>query len=124
MSKTNLFCLLLAASVLSGCAYLEHHRVSLEQWWQDETGTHHREHTAQENARHKYHSSNPADYIFANGKGLAIPGKKDYDLYISPFEPTKYFRSKEEPGTEIVCPYSGRLLILGDRKNVSEKEIP
>lgn len=69
-------------------------------------------------------SDNPRDFINSDGTGIAIPAERDYDLYISPFAPSKgYVQSKLPAGSKVRCPYTGRMLTLGDRNHIAEKEL-
>jgi hypothetical protein len=115
---------ILTTNLLSGCGYYYKERLRAEQWLLAETSNYKKPYSWQENLEMPYHSDNPKDYLLGNGWGVAIPGKRDFDLYISPYAPTKYFRSRQAPWSEVICPYSGHPLILGKRGVVAEKAIP
>lgn len=107
--------------LLGGCALGERGRQSLHKYWIEET-----EITPGPVKRKNLEltSSDPQDYIFSDGTGIAIPAKQAEDLYISPFAPTKgYVLSKGKPGSWILCPYTGKPLTLGDRDKIGEKEL-
>lgn len=106
---------------LSGCAYARRTGRSVQDYVEEEMGIvpgpvkrNHLELT----------SSNPADYILPDGTGIAIPAKIAEDYYISPFAPRAgYLSSRAGGGTKVIDPYSGRILILGEREYVAEKEL-
>jgi hypothetical protein len=108
----------------AGCGYYHKEKLAAEQWILAETGNHKKPYTWEQDQKMPYHSNNPQDYVLPDGWAIAIPGKLDFDLYISPYAPSKYFRSRKAPWAEVICPYSGRPLILGKRGVVAEKEIP
>jgi uncharacterized membrane protein len=116
--------LLATLAFITGCGYYHKEKMRAEQWILAETGTHKKPYSMDQNREMPYHSYNPQDYVLSSGWALAIPGKQAYDLYISPYAPNKYFRSRRAPWSEVVCPYSGRPLILGKRGVVAEKQIP
>jgi hypothetical protein len=109
---------------LTGCGYLQETNYSAHRWLLEETGSYHHARKASENEKLAYTSNRASDYIFKNNIAIAVPAKLEYDLYISPYYPTKYFRCKEKSGTVVLCPYTGRPLILGKRGVVEEREIP
>lgn len=115
--------LALGLSFLCGCHSVERTRNTTQKWWIEETGAHENAYTRAENAKMKYSSSNPSDYIFADGTALAVPSGLSYDLYISPYAPRHYFRSKSGPDSEVICPWSKKIVILGKRGIVAEKEV-
>ena len=102
--------------LLSSCQTYHDGKMDLENWLQEEFG----DHGKKKHDPKKFFSQSPEDYIHADGWATAIPATEDWDLYISPYEPTKYLRSKEPSGTKILCPYSGKPLILGDRTKIQE----
>lgn len=106
---------------LGGCALADKTGDSLQRYWAEETGM--VPGPAKPKKNLEMTSSNPKDYILADGTGVAIPAKERYDLYISPFAPHGYVLSKAKEGSRVVCPYSGRILILGERDYVAEKEL-
>jgi hypothetical protein len=110
--------------LVSGCAVVENSKNNIGDYLLTEFGVFHEGKSQKQTDKLPYHSDNPRDYILADGTAIAIPAKEAYDLYISPYAPTKYFRSKEKPWTKIVDPYSGKVLLLGDRKDVKERDIP
>jgi hypothetical protein len=120
----SLLIIVLAPALLSGCGYYHNERIKAEQWLLAETGEHRKPYTQTQNMEMEYHSYLPQDYILADGWAIAIPGQRDFDLYISPYAPSKYFRSRKAPWSEVICPYSGKPLILGKRGVVAEKQIP
>jgi len=72
-----------------------------------------------------FDSNNSRDFINADGSGTAIPAKAGYDLYLSPFAPTKgYVQSKLPAGSKVRCPYTNKTLYLGSRYEIAEKELP
>lgn len=126
--KTHITSMALAVAItlplatgLSGCALTRKTAESFQNYWVEETGI------APGKMKRKnldMTSSNPDDYILPDGTGIAIPAKAAYDYYISPFAPTQgYILSKAPEGSRVICPYSGHILILGERKHVAEKEI-
>lgn len=123
----NFFLLLTIAlgtsSFLTGCGYYYNERLRAEQWLLAETSNYKKPFSWEKNLKMPYHSDNPKDYILESGWAIAIPGKRNFDLYISPYAPGKYFRSRNAPWTEVICPYSGHPLILGKRGIVAEKAI-
>lgn len=126
--RTILLCslvsLLMSSGFLTGCGYYYKERLRTEQWILAETSNYKKPYSWQQNLKMPFHSNNPKDYMLENGWALAIPGQLDFDLYISPYAPNKYFRARQSPWTEVVCPYSGHPLILGKRGVVAEKAIP
>lgn len=112
------------AGILTGCGYYHTERMRAEQWLLAETGSHKKPYTLKQDLEMPYHSYNPQDYILEDGWAIAVPGKLDFDLYISPYAPNKYFRSRKAPWSEVICPYSNKPLILGKRGVVAERQIP
>lgn len=91
-----------------------------QRYWYKETKT-----LPADNRMPTIDSDRASDYINRDGTGTAIPAKGGYDLYISPFAPTKgYVQSKKPEGSWVRCPYSGRMLVLGSRDVIAEKELP
>jgi hypothetical protein len=123
--KTHLTLLLLIAAIaipsLTGCAFSRKAARSWETYWREESGM-----TPGPVKRNNLEltSSNPADYILPNGTGIAVPAKVAEEYYISPFAPhAGYLSSRLPGGSEVICPFSGRILILGEREYVAEKEL-
>lgn len=101
----------------SGCqSYYQSSTQSVEKWFLDEFNIYH------EGKPHpkKFTSTNPQDFIHPDGWATAIPSVSAWDLYISPYAPDKFVRSKAPAGTAIVCPYTGKPLILGDRTQIND----
>lgn len=125
LPKAPLYCfLILALPILSGCGYYYKERIATEQYILAETSNYKKPYTWEQNLKMPYHSKNPKDYILEDGWAIAIPGKLGFDLYISPYSPSNYFRSRQAPWSEVICPFSGNPLILGKRGVVAEKAIP
>lgn len=125
LTKATLYSLLiLTLPILSGCGYYYKERIAAEQWILAETSNYKKPYTWKQNLKMPYHSKDPKDYILEDGWAIAIPGKLSFDLYISPYSPSNYFRSRQAPWSEVICPYSGNPLILGKRGVVAEKAIP
>jgi hypothetical protein len=110
--------------ILSGCGYYYKERLKGEQWLLAETSNYKKPFSWQQNLEMPYNSRNPKDYMLGDGWAIAIPGTLDFDLYISPYAPDRYFRARQTPWSEVICPYSGHPLILGKRGVVAEKSIP
>lgn len=102
----------------SGCSLWTDTKVSIHDYYLHELGIV----VANPKRRPRMTSNNWSDYILPDGRGIAIPAKIRYDYYISPFAPDRYILSKEPEGSTVICPYSGRALILGKRKLVKEKD--
>jgi hypothetical protein len=125
LNKLSKFLLvILCAYTLTGCGYYYKERVRAEQWILAETSNYKKPYTWEQNLKMPYHSDDPRDYILGDGWGVAIPGKRAFDLYISPFAPDKYFRARQAPWSEVICPYTHHPLILGKRGVVAEMAIP
>jgi hypothetical protein len=124
--KNYVMALVLLSSLylLSGCGYYHKELMRGEQWVLAETGNYKKPYTWKQNMEMPFHSKNPQDYILDDGWAIAIPGQRGFDLYISPYAPNKYFRSRQDPWSEVICPYSGHPLILGKRGVVAQKAIP
>lgn len=124
LKVTLLLSLVMLSITLSGCGYYYKERMRAEQWILAETSNYKKPYSWQQNLEMPYHSDNPKDYILNDGWAVAIPGQRGFDLYISPYSPNKYFRSRQAPWSEVICPYSGNPLILGKRGVVAERAIP
>jgi hypothetical protein len=109
---------------LTGCGYYHKERVAIEQFWLTELGHHKKPYTEEQNEKMPFHSNNPEDYILDNGWAIAIPGQLEFDLYISPYSPDRYFRARMTPWSEILCPFTGKPLVLGARGVIAEKAVP
>jgi len=100
----------------TGCQTAQKANVTLNKWLLEEFGEHHEPSYSSK----KFSSNNPKDFIHPDGWATAIPAEADWDLYISPYAPTKLIRSKEEAGTAVLCPFTGKPLVLGDRKKFND----
>lgn len=121
MSLALALLLLIPLMASTGCSFAKRASHSAQKYWIEETGI-----TPSKKTYPKVtmKSNHPEDYILPDGAGVAIPSPVSHDLYISPFAPEAgYVQSKKEPGSEVLCPYTGRLLILGEREIVAEKDL-
>ena len=126
MKKENLLALtkksLMIATIiptslfLTSCQTYHKNKKSMDAWLLEEFG----EYQTPKHDAKKFHSTNTKDYIHSDGWATAIPSTEAWDLYISPYAPEKYIRSKEAPGSKVVCPYTGKPLLLGDRTEINE----
>jgi hypothetical protein len=119
LQKRLLTPLLILPGILltSGCqSYYHSTTQSIEKWALDEFNTYHER---KPNPK-KFTSTNPQDFIHADGWATAIPSASAWDLYTSPYAPDKFVRSKEPAGTAVLCPYTGKPLILGDRRQIND----
>jgi hypothetical protein len=118
--KTPKLALLLAIPttimLTSGCQTFHRAHAEFEKWRLEEFSEHY---TAKQDPK-KFTSTNPNDFIHPDGWATAIPTIADWDLYISPYAPDKFVRSKEPAGAKVICPYSGKPLIIGDRKKIND----
>ena len=112
---------LLPLLLLSGCTFAEKAGQSIQNYWLEETGDAHH----YKKPKNLFYSNNPMDYVATDGTPIAIPAKESYDFYLSPFAPTTgYIECRQPEGTKIIDPYSGKVLVLGKRKYIGEKELP
>jgi len=116
-TKTLLTTSLCLGLLSTGCQnYYHKTKVGIEAWALEEF---HEYHEGKPNPK-KFTSTNPKDFIHSDGWATAVPSVSDWDLYVSPYAPDKFVRSKLPPGTAVICPYSGKPLLLGDRRHLNE----
>jgi len=105
-----------ASLLLTSCQTYHKNKKGLDTWVMEEFG----EYKTRDDNPKKFKSTNPQDFIHSDGLATAIPAKVDWDLYISPYATDKYIRSREPEGSTVICPYSGKPLLLGHRSELIE----